>query len=160
MSGAGKTTIVKNWCARHANYKAYYYDDYEDSIIEPSDWIEWMDRGADYNEWDAPKLYEDIKNDKSNYLIVDYPFGRIHSKFSELIDKSIYLELPVNEALDRRLIRGESNKRIKGKALDLFTVYHNAISPTCDIRIDSLKNTDEILDEIKMAIDEDDKKAN
>ena len=154
MSGAGKTTITKKFCEEFDDYTAYFYDDYEDSNIEPDDWLEWMIEGADFNEFRSPELLNDIKSSNSKNLILDFPFARMLPQFSQLIDKAIYLDLPVEEALNRRLNRGDVNDQIVGKELDLFSTYHESISPTCDLIIDSMKTIEEILNEIKLTLNE------
>lgn len=49
VSGGGKTTAVERLANHLPNTQALYFDDYD--FVGPSDLMQWLHRGANYNEW-------------------------------------------------------------------------------------------------------------
>lgn len=91
VSGGGKTTITNQLVSKLNNAKALYFDDYDFQNC-PDDICEWVEKGADYNEWSLLPLIKDIQlllKDKSlEYIILDYPFAYLHNEMRENIGGS------------------------------------------------------------------------
>lgn len=110
VSGGGKTTIVKHLNERLHNSKILFFDDYD--FDGPSDIIDWVDKGANYDEWDLSPLIRDLKGLQSEpleYIIIDYPFAYKHSKTSKFIDLTVFIDTPLDIAMARRVIRDFRN---------------------------------------------------
>lgn len=90
ISGGGKTTITSHLNRILPNSKAIYFDDFEFDGLD--DLCNWVERGADYNEWNLTPLIIDLKFVLYNqlkpldFILLDYPFAYKHSGMSELID--------------------------------------------------------------------------
>jgi uridine kinase len=46
-----------------------------------------------------------MNDDEIAYIVLDYPFGRDHSSFSEIIDLSVFIDTPLDIAMARRILR-------------------------------------------------------
>ncbi|MCR8644479.1 hypothetical protein NV379_17630 [Paenibacillus sp. N1-5-1-14] len=110
VSGGGKTTVVTHLNKVLANSKALYFDDYE--FEGPKDFRDWIDRGADRNEWNITPLLEDMGkitcSEHAEFLLLDYPFSRLHNQLP-LIDLSIFIDTPLDIAMARRILRDHSH---------------------------------------------------
>lgn len=73
VSGGGKTTTTNQLLSKLDNTKALYFDDYE--FEDPDDICEWVEKGADYNEWYLLPLIKDIqtllKDQSLNYIVLE-----------------------------------------------------------------------------------------
>jgi uridine kinase len=94
-----------------SNSKTLYFDDYE--LIDcPDDICEWVDKRADYNEWDLTPIIKDVEfllnnhNQSLNYILVDYPFAYLHSGMDVIIDGSLTTTLIVDQIVDEIRNRG------------------------------------------------------
>ena len=47
----------------------------------------------------------EIRRRTSEYIILDYPFGRTHPAFRDLIDLSVFIDTPLDVAMARRILR-------------------------------------------------------
>jgi uridine kinase len=119
-SGAGKSTLIDCLVARMGNSNALSLDDYRDSSIYPSV-REWLEGGADPNQFQIPQLAADVFALKAGktvihpatrevinparYLLLEEHFGRGRIKMRELIDFVVYLETPLEIAHARKLLR-------------------------------------------------------
>src|SRR5690554_2251658 len=91
VSGGGKTTIAKHLNERLHNSKILFFDDY--NFDGPRNIVNWVDNGANYNEWNLDPLIRDIElllAEPLDYIVLDYPFAYKHSKMSRLIDIAIF----------------------------------------------------------------------
>jgi uridine kinase len=59
VSGGGKTTIIELLNKQITNSKALFFDDYHFEGSE--NFIDWVKRGADYNEWNLKLLIEPVQ---------------------------------------------------------------------------------------------------
>jgi len=66
-------------------------------------------RGADLREFDCPGLRkavdEEIRTARIDFIILDYPFGRDHPRFENLIDLSVFVDTLLDVAMARRIMR-------------------------------------------------------
>lgn len=60
-------------------------------------------------EFDCPGMAaaveKEIEQGTKKYIILDYPFGRDHPRFSSLIDLSVFIDTPLDVAMARRILR-------------------------------------------------------
>jgi uridine kinase len=90
VSGGGKTTIAKYLNKRLHNSKTLFFDDY--NFDGPDDILEWVDNGANYDEWNLAPLIKDIVSllaEPLDYIVLDFPFAYKHSKINNLIDFAV-----------------------------------------------------------------------
>ena len=116
-SGGGKTTITRELEKKLQNSKALFFDDrnYDsDSGIE--DIPEWVENGADVNLWNLKRFAEDIDKlieVKTDFIILDYPFGYKHELIGPYLNYSIFIDTPLDVAMARRILRDFDEKIIK-----------------------------------------------
>jgi len=159
ISGGGKTTVVKELKNRLPKAAALFFDDrnYDsDSGIE--DICKWIEEGADVNKFNLDLLAEDIEKlikEKTDYIVMDYPFGYRHKAISKYIDYSIFIDTPLDIALARRIIRDYNAATIQNVFTDMkqyLSQGRNAylygldeIKEQADLVIDGSKSTDNIV---------------
>ncbi|SES61714.1 Uridine kinase [Oceanobacillus limi] len=125
ISGGGKTTITKYLKERLQNSKALYFDDYD--FDGPLNIIDWVDRGADYDEWNLSPLLNDVElllKKPLEYILIDYPFAYKHTKAIHYINLAVYIDTPLDIAMARRITRDYKNSS-KEK---IFTNIQNYVS--------------------------------
>jgi len=119
-SGAGKSTLIERLVERLGNANSLRLDDYEDSSIYPPV-AEWLEGGADPNRFQSPRFMADalaLKQGEpiihpvtgevvqpASYLLLEEPFGRARDAMRGLIDFLIYIDLPLEIAHARKLLR-------------------------------------------------------
>lgn len=157
VSGGGKTTIATKLAGILDKSKVFYFDDYD--FDGPSNIIEWVDNGANYDDWDLTPLVTDLnlaRNENLNYIVLDYPMAYKNSQVSKFIDLAVFIDTPLDIALARRLYRDfqqSSSKRIfEDLEFYLFrgrTGYQemlHTIKPNSDLVVDGSKSITEITD--------------
>ncbi len=113
-TGSGKTALVKGLVARLGDASALHMDDYERMTREPiGDVQRWAERGADFDELAVPLLGEHLRQLKSGqpvrdvaprkYIVFETQFGRAHAQTGGLIDLLIWIDVPLELALARKL---------------------------------------------------------
>lgn len=167
VSGGGKTTVTKHLNQCLPQSAALYFDDY-DLDESPDDICEWVERGADYNEWKLTPLIHDLHNlvknpsQRLDYILLDYPFAYVHSDMRPYIDFTIFIDTPLDIAMARRLLRDYqdvSSDCIRDDIRD-YLLYGraaylemlNTIRPNCDLILDGSLPLDKMVNEISKAI--------
>lgn len=164
VSGGGKTTTTKQLISKLDNTKALYFDDYD--FEGPDDICDWVEKGANYNEWNLLPLINDIQellNDRSlNYIVLDYPFAYLNDEMRDYIDMAIYIDTPLDIAMARRLLRNYKENTIEDVRNDLtnylvrgraaYLEMERTVKPSSDVVIEGCLDTyiivDRILEEI------------
>jgi len=171
-SGAGKSTLIEKLSSLTGNAKILRIDDYDTSSFPPS--IKWMEDGADPNEFQTPQFFSDIltlKNgicilqpetnkeiEPAGFLFIEEPFGRSREAINELIDFSVYIDVPLEIALARRLLRmsnlisqGNSDVTIEEHlrwylraGRNFYIAVERNARKQCDLIVDGMLSTDEI----------------
>ena len=108
-SGGGKTALATLVHKSLPNSALFCFDEFDATNVYPADYYEWWIRGGDLEEFDCPGMRaavdDEIQNGKSQYIVIDYPFGRDHSRFRDVIALSVWLETPLDIAMARRILR-------------------------------------------------------
>ncbi|WP_010099077.1 hypothetical protein [Ornithinibacillus scapharcae] len=123
VSGGGKTTIATKLADKLDKSKVLYFDDYE--FDGPSDIMDWVDNGTNYDDWDLTPLVTDLKlliTEKLNYIVLDYPMAYKNSHISNFIDLAVFIDTPLDIALARRIHR-DYQQESSEKILDELTFY-------------------------------------
>ncbi|NOU85907.1 hypothetical protein GC102_08985 [Paenibacillus sp. LMG 31460] len=167
VSGGGKTTLVKQLNATLVKSKALYFDEY-DFDDSPKDICEWVESGADHNQWNLTPLINDLKslifdeNQSHKYIILDYPFAYRHKTMSELLNFTIFIDTPLDVALCRRIQRDYKNTKTEIIQNDITNyldrgrnAYLNMLStvkPNSDYIVDGLLPIETIIELIVQEI--------
>jgi len=109
VSGGGKTTLAKLVHESLPNSALFCFDDFDATNVYPTDYYEWYIRGGNLEEFDCPGMRAavdaELHRGEKQYIVMDYPFGRDHSRFRDAIDLSVWLETPLDVAMARRILR-------------------------------------------------------
>lgn len=161
VSGGGKTTVIKALNKELTLSKALYFDDYDFDEC-PDDFFDWIQRGANYNEWNTNILAEDISllltEEDINYVLLDYPFAYKNDKIAPYIDYTIFIDTPLDIAMARRILRDKMDESLDSIKEDLtyyiskgrlaYLEMIKTIRIDSDFIIDGTLNLDYIVTEI------------
>ncbi|MFX3636862.1 MAG: hypothetical protein ACE3L7_02285 [Candidatus Pristimantibacillus sp.] len=106
VSGGGKTTITTLLNDTLHNSKGLFFDEYD--FEGPEDIINWVDNGANYDEWNLTPLIRDLQSlltEPLDYVVLDFPFAYKHSNTKDFIDLAVFIDTPLDVAMARRVIR-------------------------------------------------------
>jgi uridine kinase len=165
-SGGGKTTITDLLKNKLENSMVLYFDNY-DFPNDPGD-NQFNDKllQYDYNKWELKPLIEDIENvlleNKYDYLLLDYPFSYANYKMKKYINFSIYLDVPLDIAMARRLIRDYNELTDIKKDMEIYLKYGRIgytdmvkyVKPSSDLIINGNNTPERITDVIIGKINE------
>lgn len=118
--GGGKTALVKGLAQALNGASTLHFDHYELATRKtPEELARWLAAGADFNELRAPGLLSALQALKrgepvsdpvggqailpGDYLILEMPLGRAYAETAALIDVVIWLDIPLDVALARKL---------------------------------------------------------
>jgi uridine kinase len=155
VSGGGKTTIATHLNEKLHNSKALFFDDYD--FKGPDDILDWVDNGANYDDWDLTPFLRDLEMllaEQLNYIVLDFPFAYKHSQASRFIDFAVFVDTPLDIALARRVIRDFKNSSSKNILLEMenytsqgrrgYLDMLKTIKPNSDIIVDGTLPVSEI----------------
>lgn len=171
VSGGGKTTVTNQLNELLPKCKALFFDDYD--FESPDDICDWVERGADYNEWNLTPLVNDLRSLITNqvepleFILLDYPFSKSHKALSDYIDYTILIDTPLDIAMGRRILRDLKHSSID----DVFNELSNYLSrgrfaylnaqitdrKNCELIIDGSQTITAVVDELYEAIIRDSK---
>lgn len=182
-SGAGKTALVKAVAEHLGDAVCMHFDDYATVSSYPKDMRAWIEAGADPAAWSTPQLGDDLRALRSGlsvdaprggriepapYVVLEEPFGRARPDVAGLIDFAVFVDVPLEIALARRLLRdldGDGPRNADGYARRLYgflstyvTVYRDAYiegvrlaRESCDLELDGMKPVEELAEEAALA---------
>jgi uridine kinase len=184
-SGAGKSTLIARLVERLGNANALGLDDYQDSSTYPPV-AEWLEGGADPNQFQSPRFMADalaLKQGEpiihpvtgevvqpASYLLLEEPFGRARDAMRGLIDFLIYIDLPLEIAHARKLLRKNDflpwedhperfmqNLRqhlvwYMDFGRDFYLAVKSSACKDCDLLLDGTLPTEQMADKIIEAI--------
>lgn len=118
--GSGKTSLTKALAKSLDNATTLYFDDYERITDSPAkDLVQWMQNGADIDEFVVPQLAADLARLKRGetivhpatramlvprkHIIFEMPLGKEHSETAPYIDLLLWIDLPPDIAVTRKL---------------------------------------------------------
>ncbi|MEM1316300.1 MAG: hypothetical protein AAGI51_17215, partial [Pseudomonadota bacterium] len=103
--GAGKSTLAAELAGGLAGAMVLDWDDYETFTHAPPDVVAaWLDHGADPAEIETPGLVDALRAGAARGPVVfETPFGRAHPQTGGLIDVMVWIALPADLALARKL---------------------------------------------------------
>ena len=120
-SGGGKTSLVKKLSELIEDNVIISFDDYGDPFWDIMDFEKWIRQGADLNKITNTKLVTDLealrtgksiispKNQEviepRKFILFDTLVGRSHYATGKFIDFLVYIDVPLELALSRRIMR-------------------------------------------------------
>ncbi|SDR78078.1 Uridine kinase [Paenibacillaceae bacterium GAS479] len=156
VSGGGKTTISTHLNDQLANSKTLFFDDYD--FDGPDDIIDWVDTGANYDEWDLSPLIKDLETlltEPLDYIVLDFPFAYKHSKMSNFINCTVFIDTPLDIAMARRVTREFNNSPVENIIMNMnnyisherrgYLEMLKTIKPNSDIIVDGTLFISEIV---------------
>ncbi len=152
--GAGKSTLAHALAQTLGDAGVLEFDCYERATARSlEDLAQWLREGADFNALAAPGLREDLEQLKTSaspkYLLFEMPLGREHTPTAHLIDLLIWIDLPLDVALARKLRQILHSPQ--GNALpwlhgylegyltvvrEVLVVQHDRVRPGADLFVD------------------------
>lgn len=150
ISGGGKTTVTERLADKLGNSKALYFDDYEfDS--EPDDICEWVENGADPNEWNLTPFIRDIEllveyKPPLDYIVLDYPFAYSQRAMNQYIHVALFIDTPLDIAMARRLLRDYKNSTIENVIEDMMNYLNRGRLAYINMLRTTKPNSDFIVD--------------
>lgn len=156
VSGGGKTTIATYLNESLPNSKTLYFDEYD--FEGPDDIIDWVDNGANYDDWNLAPLIKDLEallTEPLDYVVMDFPFAYKHFKTSKLIDFAVFIDTPLDIAMARRVTRDFKGNSVEDIFLDMnnyisqgrrgYLEMIKSIKPNSDIIVDGTLPISEIV---------------
>ncbi|MBM7714882.1 uridine kinase [Bacillus thermophilus] len=164
VSGGGKTTVATQLNQSLQNSKILYFDHY--NFEGPDDMIDWVDRGANYDDWNLVPLIKDLEgllSEPLDYIVLDFPFAYKHTKMSKFIDFAVFIDTPLDIAMARRVMRDFKNNSIDDILLDMknyiaqgrrgYLEMLKTIKPNSDIIVDGTLPLLEIIHKISTSVE-------
>ena len=160
ISGGGKTTIMNALKNAFPKSVSLHFDSY--NFDENINYSQWIENGGNYNDWDLTLLKDDIErlieNSDVNYILLDYPFAYKNDLIKPYIDFAVYIDTPLDVALERRIARDMKNaldEEIRAYT-DRYTKYEqpiyqfmlDTIPLNSDMIVDGTKSVDKIVEKI------------
>jgi len=118
--GGGKTALARSLADALGTSALLHYDDYERATAQSMDQLAaWLDAGADFECLQAPGFVDDLSSLRSGhpvvergsgrriepqpFIVVDTPLGRADHEAAACIDHLVWIALPLDVALARKL---------------------------------------------------------
>jgi uridine kinase len=140
-SSAGKTLLAQQTAALLGDAACLQFDDYKSVSVYPPDLAAWVASGADPDEWRTPEFAAALAAlregrvvtlpegkgvvEPRRYLLVEEPFGRARREVAASLDFVVYLDLPLDVAMLRKLRRDASHFAREQKDADLLRWIHD-----------------------------------
>ena len=167
ISGGGKTALTTALGKELQSSTTYHFDDFDDTNIYPDDFVTWWAEGADVHQFEFPGMTkavtETLETNESDFILLDYPFGRSHKALQGAIDLSLYIDTPLDIALARRGLRDYTSHEDQQKLKNHLDHYISSSRPLyldsgrykeeCDLVLDGSndieKLTAQVVEKIK-----------
>jgi len=178
--GGGKTSLVKAIAGQLNHAAIIFFDHYEKMTgLSAQDLEKWIDRGTNCHNFPVPGLADDLKKLKqgqsvfdpvakteikpTRYIIFEMPMGREYPDTAGHIDLLVWIDLPLEVALARKLKEytgnflarsGDPNPRMFISWLDLYLenylkvvrrvllIQQQKVGGSADIIIDGMSDID------------------
>lgn len=162
FSGSGKTTLTDALAKHLKGVLVLKFDELDSLMVWSGNYPDWLAQGADYEAFklDRMRAHVDqvIKKSHARCVIFDYPNGRLHSAFRDVIDLAVYVDTPLDIAMARRLLLdlpsdpSAAQDSIKEELQAYLAVGRNAylemdrqVKPRCDLLVDGTGPIDELV---------------
>jgi len=184
-SGAGKTTLVRNVAELLGDATTFFFDDYCGPGCEPPDLAQWLRDGADPDAWMSPHMGEHLRalrrgeavtnprrgtqTAPAPYIVMEEPFGRARAEVRDLVDFVVCIDLPLEIALARRVLRtaqaiGDCErfrdvvrggmKAYLNSGRETYLAANRLARAACELVVDGTRPADELAREVVAAVRE------
>ena len=183
--GAGKSTLTRKVVARLGDAVGFHFDHYdrEPTNSGPKDLKAWLEQGASPNAIQRPRLVEDLRQlcrgeavtnprlgtptEPASYVVMDGPFGRAWDPIRDLVDFVACIEVPMELALARRVLRTADqitdSATFHADIRQGMTHYVNGgresyvrvfarVKSACDLVVDGTRDPDHLAEEVVGAV--------
>ena len=173
-SGAGKTTLIREHVSQVPNAAAVHFDNYEAFTNGPDSMEQWLADGVNYDAWSSDRLESDLRKLKEggsirhpksgaeqgpvSKILFDAPFGYANRRLGASIDFTVFLDVPLDIAMARRLIRDTDNSEKTDLAMEMqnylaygracYLAMNETVKQSCDLIVDAAYTVDKIASEI------------
>lgn len=144
--GSGKSTLTRSIAARYPGSVYIDWDSYE-SFTErtPAEIRQWLDEGARPEALAVPGLAERLATLREAHVVFfETPFGRTHPGTARYIDVSIWLDIPLDLALARKLKTLIDKMTTIDWVQDYLVSYQDFVHQALDIQQDRLRSAAEL----------------
>lgn len=184
-SASGKSTTVKRLTSEINNTASLFFDDYQDEHTYPDSFEVFIEQDFDPNLFKSEKFAADIARIKAGesitapgsdeaitspgILILEEPTGRSRDIMRPLIDAVVWLDVPYDMTLARRIVRTAGqipdNPEMQARTIVGFAemylqflgdVYKNVgekVKAQSDFIVDGTQSPEDIVKEIKIWMD-------
>lgn len=180
--GSGKSSLVREVISQLDDAATLYFDHYEDITRKaPHELVQWIQDGADFDQFIIPGLARDLEKLKGGeavtdpttatvieprkYIIFEMPFGKGHTATAPFIDLLIWIDLPLDVALARKLREHtgmllecpQPGKHYDGLSWlhgyldnylifvhDILMIQHQQIRPAADLLLDGTDDPEQL----------------
>ncbi len=118
--GAGKTSLVSAMARNLTDATTIFFDSYETATERPMhEIVEWTRNGANFDDFVIPELSRGLEKLKSGesvadpatgleikprkYILFETPFGKAHADTARHIDLLVWIDVPLDVALARKI---------------------------------------------------------
>lgn len=137
--GAGKSALAAELAARLTNATVVEWDEYETMTCKPPAMVvAWLEAGAPINAVEAPGLAARLHSAAARGpVIFEAPFGRWHAETGVFIDLLVWLDVPPDLALARKLaqlLRTAQSEAGRDVLLAYLDSYERVVRPASAIQ--------------------------
>jgi len=181
--GSGKTSLTKALAQSLGDATTLFFDDYERITDSPAkDLVQWLQNGANIDEFIVPQLAADLARLKRGetivhpatgatvtprkYIVLEMPLGKEHGETAPFIDLLLWIDLPADMAVTRK-IREYTRNFLENPAIndyrnclvwlnnyldnyqlfigDVLAVQRERIGPKADLRLDGRESLERMV---------------
>ena len=188
--GSGKSSLVRALFNQLPDAAMLSFDHYENITQKPPhELVQWIQNGADFDLFSIPGLARDLEKLKQGeavadpvtnemveprkYILFEMPFGKAHAATAPYIDLLLWIDLPLDVALARKvrehagifLERYHPDKHQECLAWlhgyldsylifahDILVIQHDKVRPQADLVLDGSSDLDSMSQRISLFI--------
>ena len=188
--GSGKSSLVRALFNQLPDAAMLSFDHYENITQKPPhELVQWIQNGADFDLFSIPGLARDLEKLKQGeavadpvtnemveprkYVLFEMPFGKAHAATAPYIDLLLWIDLPLDVALARKvrehagifLERYHPDKQQECLAWlhgyldsylifvhDILVIQHDKVRPQADLVLDGSSDLDSMSQRISLFI--------
>jgi len=157
-AGGGKSTLVRALGERIDGAVTVFFDDHP--VTMPSNPLQWLSEGADFNEWKSDSLEAELASlrERRVPVVFEAPLGRAHTATGRFIDFLVFIDTPLEVALARWVRRRLGEDTSIDEITVLLDIYETVLRPVyLEQRRQVMPEADLVVDglaEVKVWVDQ------